>query len=405
MPAGLPDLLRCSMTLRSVIRIHPAKVALTLTAALAPLGLAALPAGASTSQVEHWGAFFGNGSANNDELLVPTPLSFPAPVVQVASSNSSQYALLSNGAVYAWGLGGAGELGDGGTADEYTTPVKVTFPAGVTIASLPTDAMPYNTGMAIDTTGHAWGWGQNLDGSLCLGNSTVKLKPVKLPFSDVTQMSGAGGHALYEAGGILYACGTNNHGQLGDDSTTPSERPVQVRVIGSQPIQTLVTSASDSGALLADGAYYDWGYDGQGEIGDGVMNVDATTPTLVDLPSPVTDVAQGASSTSNGQTVVLLSDGSLRAWGDDQYGQLGDAKTMNEDAPIVFLPPAGVTYATLASGGGTSYAISTTGAVYAWGQNSQGQVGNGTTTGARRPVEVESGASQISATALDVVTS
>ncbi len=86
----------------------------------------------------------------------------------------------------------------------------------------------------------------------------------------------------------------------------------------------------------------------------------------VNLPLPVTQVAQGGSYFGNGQTLVQLSDGSLRSWGSDQNGQLGNDKRVNQPSPIEFSPPPGVSYMLFASGGSTSYAVSTTGDVYAW---------------------------------------
>jgi alpha-tubulin suppressor-like RCC1 family protein len=102
---------------------------------------------------------------------------------------------------------------------------------------------------------------------------------------------------------------------------------------------------------------------------------------------------------------VLLSTGALYAWGDDSVYQLGDGKTSNETSPELITPPAGVTYKTVATGGSTSYGITAGGDVYAWGGNAVGQVGNGTTTTAQAPVQVLTGQSLVSATADDVVTS
>ena len=116
-------------------------------------------------------------------------------------------------------------------------------------------------------------------------------------------------------------------------------------------------------------------------------------------------MVQGGSYSDNGQTLVMLSDGSLRAWGDDQYGQLGDAKTVTEPAPVAFSAPTGVTYKLLASGGVTSYAVSTTGEVYGWGGNASGQVGNGKTARPTHAGGGRSGATTISSTARDVATS
>jgi alpha-tubulin suppressor-like RCC1 family protein len=365
------------------------------------------PAGATTgpTAASHWGAFFGNGNAHNDTELSPTSITLPGHVVEVATSNSTQYALLADGAVYAWGLGGDGELGSGGTADSFTTPVRVHFPTGVKIASLPTDAMPYNTGLAVDTTGRAWGWGDNSAGQLCTGKTSQYLTPVRIPLTKVTELAGAGDHALYVSHGTLFACGGNLDGDLGDGTTTASRTPVKVPALAGHVVRAVVASYHDSGALLGNGHYFDWGYDAQGQLGDGKVGVSSSVPVLVKLPHPVTQVVEGGSYLGNGQTLVMLSDGSLRSWGDDQDGQLGDGKTVNEPSPVTFAAPAGVTYQFLASGAVTSYAVSTTGEVYAWGGSTSGQVGNGKTGNQLTPVAVEPGVTGISSTALDVATS
>jgi alpha-tubulin suppressor-like RCC1 family protein len=211
---------------------------------------------ATSSTVGHWGTFFGGANTFTPEDMTTSPasLSLPGPVAEVATSNSSQYALLTNGSVYAWGLGNAGQLGDGATGNSFTKPVKVRFPAGVKIASLPIDAMPFDTGLAVDTKGHVWGWGDNQGGELCLGNHNNHLTPVRLPFSHVTAVAGAFDHALYEAGGQVWACGLNSLGELGDGNTKPSSVPVKVKGLGpAAHVVFLAAAFANSGALLADG--------------------------------------------------------------------------------------------------------------------------------------------------------
>jgi alpha-tubulin suppressor-like RCC1 family protein len=281
----------------------------------------------------------------------------------------------------------------------------VKFPAGVKIAFLAADVMPYNSAFAVDTSGRVWAWGLNAGGEFCLGNMKEYTTPVELPLTHVSTLAGGLNHATYDAGGTVYSCGEGPYGALGDGSTQTSTTPVKVIGLGKNLVASLVASWGDTGAVLADGAYFDWGYDGAGQLGDGTIGTSSDVPVRVTLPDPVTQAAQGGSLDSNGQTLVLLSDGSVYAWGNDAFYQLGDGKTASEDLPEKILPPAGVTYRTLATGGATSYAISTAGNVYAWGENNFGQVGDGSTTTAKKPVEVTSGATTISSTADNVVVS
>jgi alpha-tubulin suppressor-like RCC1 family protein len=356
------------------------------------------------STVKHWGSFFGDRKGVNYNVAAsPVALTVPGSVAQVGTSNSTEYALLTNGTLYAWGLGTHGELGDGGTTNSMDQPVQVQFPAGVKIAFIPTDVMPYDTGLAVDTQGRVWGWGLNGGGELCLGNTATYLTPVLLPLAHVTTLAGASNHALYDADGTVYACGQNVEGDLGDGSMNASLTPVKVAGLDGASVTDLVASFANSGVLLANGKYLDWGYNANGQLGDGQTGRPSDRPVPVNLPHPVAQVAQGGSIWNNGQTIVMLSDGSLWGWGDDWAGQLGDGVQTAQPVPARFYPPPGVAYQSLATGSATSYAISTTGKVYAWGVGTLGQVGNGSRLMTAVPVMVATRAGLISATANNVL--
>jgi alpha-tubulin suppressor-like RCC1 family protein len=360
----------------------------------------------TTATIKHWGSFFGGKTGTNYDIRTsPTALTLRGTIAEVGSSNSTQYALMTDGSLYAWGVGMYGQLGNGRRQNSFSHPVRVHFPAGVKIASIPTDVMPYDTALAVDTTGHAWGWGINYGGELCLGDTKTYTTPVRLPLSQVTALAGASNHAVYNAHGTVYACGLNTNGELGDGSRRNSTTPVRVARLHGAAVTKLVASFANAGALLANGKYFDWGFDAHGQLGDGRTRRSSDVPVRVKLPYPVTEVAQGGSIWTNGQTIVRLSDGSLWAWGDNWAGQLGTGTRQTELVPVPIHAPAGVTFRHLASGSATSYAISTTGDVYAWGVNRVGQVGNGSTSIALTPVQVASGATSISATANNVVIS
>jgi alpha-tubulin suppressor-like RCC1 family protein len=357
----------------------------------------------ATSTVDHWGTFYGKARPGGDDTrLRPAAMSVPGRVVGIGTSNSTDYALLRNGKLYAWGQGSHGQLGDGRFNDSLTKAVRVRFPAGVKIKSIPTDAMPFDSALAIDSTGHVWGWGFNYGGELCLGHPRAYARPVRLPFTQVTAAAGAFDHAIYDAGGKLYACGTNAFGELGDGSFTTSYVPVRVKHPNGARVATLVASYGNSGALLKNGSYFDWGLDSRGQLGNGTTGRSADRPVKVSLPGRVRLASLGGSLGNNGQTLVDLTNGKLLAWGSNADGQLGNGTTGNEPLPLRVAVPAGVTYRSLATSGATSYAISTTGAVYAWGASSQGQVGAGTRANVLTPVKVASDAVAISATAADV---
>jgi alpha-tubulin suppressor-like RCC1 family protein len=359
--------------------------------------------------VEYWGAV-GTAGHEYDRNLSPATLNVPSSVVQVASSNSTEYALLSDGTVWAWGIGSNGELGDGGRQDSFGSAVQVQFPAGVRIAFLPADVMPYDSAFAVDTTGHVWAWGMNRGGEFCEGNEVEYDKPVELPLSDVTALAGAAQHATFDANGTLYSCGQNQYGELGDGTFVSSTTPVKVFGLDGNSVTDLVASWGDTGALLSNGNYFDWGFNSSGQLGDGSRDPSAA-PVEVDLPGSASQVAQGGSLDTNGQTLAILSDGEVYGWGSDSYGQLGSDSRLDHaradvtDSPVRIYPPDGVTYETVASGGETSYAISDRGDVYAWGGNKDGQVGDGNTRNVSQPILVESGVSLISATATDVLVS
>jgi alpha-tubulin suppressor-like RCC1 family protein len=225
----------------------------------------------------------------------------------------------------------------------------------------------------------------------------------------VTPTQVSEGHATgYAIGsdGNLYAWGANDNGELGDGSgQSINDAPVKVSLpAGVSPVA--VAGGTDDGyAIGSDGNLYSWGWNGQGELGignntgpdacplngpgqPGPTGPCSTTPVKVHLPSGVTPTAIATSGAPQpGAAYAIGSDGNLYAWGNGQ-GELGDGNTNESDSPVVVSLPTGVTPTAIAGGAFDGYAIGSDGNLYAWGDNSFGELGNGTTTSSNTPVLV-----------------
>ncbi len=356
----------------------------------------------SGSAVYRWGVVGNNGKIAKLELDRPTLIAgISGRVVQIATSNSDGYALTSAGQVYGWGVNSYGELGDGQVTPYQTRAVKVGFPSGVKITSL-ANPMPFDAGLAIDSAGRAWGWGLNGASDLCLP-SLVYTRPRQISLPDVTLATGARTHALFDSDGTVYACGSGDAGELGNGSTTSTSTPAPVTGLpGGIRVAALASSWEGSGALLANGSYYDWGYNAAGQLGDGTTT-DSAVPVEVKLPGPVTQVFQGGSGPTNGQTIAILKNGSVWTWGDNDRGQLGTGTRTNAANPVRVHVPRGISFVKVSSGGYASYAIDTTGRLWAWGDNRNGQLGLGSNQVTETlPVDVGIHLTQVSSTAQDV---
>jgi alpha-tubulin suppressor-like RCC1 family protein len=167
-------------------------------------------------------------------------------------------------------------------------------------------------------------------------------------------------------------------------------------------VTALTSSWEGSGALLANGTYYDWGYNAAGQLGNG-SRANNDVPVEVNLPDPVRQVFQGGSGAKNGQTIAILSDGSVWAWGDNRQGQLGNGSRSSSDVPLRVDVPAGVTFTKVNSGGYSCYAIDSSGRLWAWGGNDNGQLGTGSSALVQtKPVDVGVDLRQVSSTASNV---
>jgi RHS repeat-associated protein len=210
----------------------------------------------------------------------------------------------------------------------------------------------------------------------------------------------AGDLLVVGLGNAAYACGDNGYGLVGSGS------PASLSGWHAISLPTGVTAASVSigyafaDVLGSDGNVYAWGNDDAGELGDGAANYQTGglfPPRAVSLSPGVGAVAVSAGMY---HTLAIGTDGNLYGWGDNTYGEIGTGPFLAAP-PTPLALPGGASAIGIAAGESVSYAIGSDGILYAWGSNSVGQLGNGTTTSSPTPVAVQlpAGVSAVSVSA------
>lgn len=194
--------------------------------------------------------------------------------------------------------------------------------------------------------------------------------------------------------------GNNGAGQLGDGTTTsPRSIPVATTVTGLLNGKTIASMASGSAhtlLLTADNRLYAWGQGSAGQLGDGTGNfLASSTPVAVSMTGVLSGKTIVAVACGGIHSLALDSTGKLYAWGQNAIGQLGDGTGVSgvkSDVPVAVLT-SGVLSGKVITGmaGGSSFTIVCTsdGGVYTWGQGTNGQLGNGTTTTTNSPGAVD----------------
>ena len=305
-------------------------------------------------------------------------------VVEVAGGGNSAYALERDGTVWAWGDDAASELGDGGYAPR---PVPDRVRGLSSIAAVAAGAF---SAYAIGRDGSAWAWGDNPYGQLGVGTAPATVpRRMQLPGAVRAVAAGSADTYVLLRDGTVWVAGDNTIGQLGAGNSptlASGHRGVSAtavpREIPSLSHVVAIAGGGDSGyALRADGSVWAWGDDSFGELGIGIRRFDVDRPVRVRLPAPAVAIAAGASS-----GYALLRDGAVWAWGDGSQGELGDGALRGSTLPrrVVGLS----TVVQIAADGETAFALERPGAVFSWGSDQYGQLGDGSVTTSDVPVRV-----------------
>ncbi|MEU6980635.1 MULTISPECIES: sialidase [unclassified Streptomyces] len=360
-------------------------LAAALTGAAALTALPALAPAAAANEgnptVLSWGAGrtgqLGNGTLNDSLSPASVTSLFRGDVDQMSAggtSSADSFTLArTDKTVKSWGHNSSGQLGNGGN-DNQTVPTTVPR-----LTSVKDIAAGGKHALALDTNGQVYSWGDNAYGQL--GNNRTgdsRTVPDRVQGMPKVKQISAGcdfSLALLENGKV-YAWGRGIHGQLGTGSRATSSVPRQVQ--GLENIVSIDAGCYHALALTADDTVKSWGYNLYGQLGNSSTK-SSTVPVDVDWLEGVSEIEAGAF-----HNYVKTSDSHVWGWGNNQYGQLLEAdeafddnvSRTNRSAPVEIPRLEGVQH--LAAGARHGVAV-TADEVFAWGHNSEGQLGNGTT--------------------------
>jgi alpha-tubulin suppressor-like RCC1 family protein len=326
-----------------------------------------------------WGANedgqVGNGSTSNQNRPVAVG---EERYVTVGLGNAHSCAVRADGAVRCWGANNVGQLGDG-TRTASSAPVLV---QGLGNAVQVVGGNNFTCARLMDSSVRCWG--SNQRGQLGNGLSIDSLLPV-MPLGLVAAVDIAAGNEHVCAAltnGRVSCWGRNDRGQLGHSDTMDVNRPREVS--GLVNVRQIEAGSKFTCALTTNNEVRCWGENNHRQLGNNSTVDNSATPVTVMNLQGLSVAQLGC---GGNQCCVVLSEGSVRCWGDNARGQLGDGTMTDRGAPVVVM---GLTDAVQVTtrGNGHTCARSNRGTIACWGDNAKGQLGDGSLTNRLTPTPV-----------------
>jgi len=312
----------------------------------------------------------------------------PAPtgVTDLWGGAVESIALRADGTVWTWGWDNFGMLGNGhyvtmtdpSTQYDSWVPFQVLGSNGVGhLTSIQAIAGGERHNTALDTNGEVWTWGWNYFGQLginanCTGMNTpdcMGTTPVKIPgFTSVKMIASRGYHTLaLKNDGTVWAWGYNDSGRLGDGTTTDRHSPTLINgLTGHGKVLSISGGGDMSAALMEDHTVMAWGMNVHGAVGNGTINaLGQWTPTTVSQSTGLTYVK--AIATGWDHMVALDQNNTVWTWGDNGDGQIGNGITSTEGISLPFHVPNLSNVIGISAGDGSTVVLTADGHVWEWG--------------------------------------
>jgi alpha-tubulin suppressor-like RCC1 family protein len=298
---------------------------------------------------------------------------------QMQATAAGNWPIVFQSGMIGWGANNAGQLGTNSTVST-SSPVQVN--AIATWGYLTKGSS--SVGMATKNDGTMWSWGNNTDGKLGQNDRVNRSSPTQVGALTNWSKVAVGVNASYaiKTDGTLWAWGKNEWGQLGQNDRVYRSSPVQV---GADTIWASVEAGSANVfAIKTNGTLWSWGYGGSGALGQG-GTIDRSSPVQVGALTNWSKLG-----ILNNTTFSIKTNGTLWSWGGNSVGQL--AQNLGYSTSLFSPVQVGAltTWSTIgvAPNGYGQLSIKTDGTLWAWGQNSNGQLGTNNTIYRSSPVQV-----------------
>ncbi len=284
---------------------------------------------------------------------------------QLAGGATHTCGIDADGSVACWGDGLVGQLGSG---FRWTVAAPVFITSGVRFEALAAGFV-HTCGLAVDSTAYCWGG----DGSGQLGNGIVIPDTVPVGVTGglkfVALAVGYQHTCGFVAGGAAYCWGSNLAGELGNGTTSQNPNPAPVPVSGGVSFTSLAAGDAHTCGLASDSTAYCWGGNDFGPLGD-------STTTSRSVPGPVAGGHKFVAIAAGGShTCALTGTGDAYCWGNNSSGELGDSSGNVMQVVPVAVHAGGVRFTSIVAGNGHTCTRATTGDLYCWGANGNGQLG------------------------------
>ena len=321
-----------------------------------------------------------------------SPVSVLGLYTQISTSLSFCLAIDTNGKIWGWGLNADYQLAQNDNVN-YSTPVSIMGATGSFIRV----SAGISSSYAIDSTGQVFGWGLNGNGVLGVGDVDNRSRPTAIarPGSFVEVSSGndtassANSHVLaLDGSGMVYCWGAGSSGKLGNNATDNQSSPVAIARSGVYKKIAAGEGKASCGvpghslAIDITGQLYTWGGNNYGQLGIGSTD-NKSSPVLVSGSRSYVEIQGGYSCSYAIDTV-----GMVWAWGRGDNGQLGINSTDSQSSPVAIARTGSYVKLGYSVGLLAAYAWDSDGMVWAWGSNSDGQLGDGTVTFTSSPVAI-----------------